>query len=281
MKFLTVTALTLVTSAAFAKSNTEYFYLPSAAQSALTVDYSTKAHTDDDGTSSPKTTTSDIGLDYQYGLSEGNVIGAHTFSGSSKSDAANSTTKNGLGDIFIDYKGAMNLWHYGAELGINMGNMKDDNRSSGGMTLNANFGGLWSSNAWNYGFNIGLGYPFDRKAETGTPTTNLKETGGTSAMIAAFGEYNYGMGFIVGELAEHMIQDTTISTDPATTDLKVKAFNYTSLKLEGTYDFNDMITGLLSYEADLLPSHDVTGASTTSYKSTTDSIAMLGVRFVF
>lgn len=276
MKLLTVAIMTLATTAAYAKSNTEYYFQPAAGQSALTAAYlmsSTSIKADNAAATETKMTGSDVALDYGYGLTESSTVGGYLFSGSMKTEqgAAPSTTANGMSDLHVYYRAFSNIWHYGADLGVNMGKAKADARSTGGMSVKVNAGALLSSDAWNYGGDLALTFPMERTTEvTGGDT---KTTGGMATRVAAFGEYNYGMGFVGAELAQNMVAKTTDKT-VAGVETETASDNFLSVMPYASYDFSDMVTGLLSYEMDM-------HGSRTGVKAYTTNVIALGARFNF
>jgi len=287
MKLLSVAVVTLAAASAFAaKSNTEYYYQPAGGQQEVQLTYgmdSKPAKLDTAGTDL-KTETSDINVAYWYGLSEGNAIGVHTFYGSLK-DTASDHTATGMGDIFLGYKGFSDMWHYGFDLGIATSKIKIDstsggvdNRSSGGMSLKPNVGILVGAGALNYGADLSYDYLMERSVDN---TANTKLTDGNILKLAPFIEWNYGMGFLGGELSYNMVGDTTVKSDGAA-DSKTKGEGYINAKVFASYDFSDMVTGLADVGMGMHPSHDQTDAAgTDTVKAYTETAVNIGVRLNF
>lgn len=288
MKLLSLAIITLASASAFAanKSTTEYYFQPSAGGQAVEAKYNMdiKPGKQDSGSGDvdDKHELSDFYLNYAYGLNDGNALGAEINFGSDKITlGTTSHTATGMGDINLFYKGFTGMWHYGANLGINTDKIKmdtttniQDNRSSGGMSLKVNGGLLMSNGAINYGGDLSYTMPFERQVDD---TAGSKITGGNTLKIAPFVEYNWGMGFLGAELAYNMVDDMTYKSSGSET--KIKGEGYTTLMLNGSFDFNDMCTGLLALGMGMHPDHDV--STTTKEKAYTETIASLGVRVNF
>lgn len=289
MKLLSLAIVTLASASALAagKSTTEYYYQPSANMNAAQAKYVMDIQpgkTDTNGTESDqKNEMSDLYLNYAYGLSDNNALGAEIFFGSNKITSGNTShTANGMGDIHAFYKGFTGMWHYGADLGISTAKIKmdsatnmQDNRSSGGMSVKVNGGLLMNSGDINYGADLSYLLPFERQIDDATGT---KVTGGNTLKLAPFVEYNWGMGFLGAELAYNMVDDLTIKS---TSEIKLKGESYMSFMLNGSFDFNDKVTGLLSLGMAMHPEHDQQSGSTTKVKAYTETIASLGARMTF
>jgi hypothetical protein len=290
MKLVAI-ALVLASASAFAaekSGSTEYYFQPSAGRSAVELKYKMDllpGKLDMAGTEvDAKQEMSDIYLNYAYGLNEGNAIGAETFFGSNKwTVATTSHTANGMGDLAAFYKGFTGMWHYGATFGFSLEKSKidatttlPDNRASGGMSLKANVGLLMNSGSLNYGADLSYLMPFERQVDD---TDSTKVTGGNTLKIAPFLEWNWGMGFLGGELSYNMVDDTKNKGN--TTETTYKGEGYTGLSLYGSFDFNDMFTGLLTLGMNMHPEHDFQTTGTTKMKAYTETIAGLGVRMNF
>jgi hypothetical protein len=286
----TMAVATMATTAAFAaKSNTEYYFQPAAGASAVELRYNmdirpaqietpvTLAVTD------AKSETNDFYLNYAYGLNESNALGAFLTSGSTKlTVGTSSSTGSGLGDLHLFYKGFAEMWHYGVDLGFSTEKIKNDaagnvsNHSSGGNSLKANIGMLMNSAAWNYGADLSYIYLLERTIDGST--TKYKD--GNTVKLAPFIEYNYGMGFLGAELSYAMAGDTT--SDTGGTTYKIKGDTSTGLALNGSFDFNEMATGLLTVGMNMHGAHDSTDQlGTTKVKAYTETVASLGVRLNF
>lgn len=245
MKKLLVLAALMSATAANAKTTTEYYVQPGAGGSALTLDYTMKNDPIKDAADADaKTSSADLGINYAYGLNDTMAVGAKTFFGSYKTDAK---TASGMGDIHAYFAGFSDMIHYGVDLGLNMGKQKWDaegqtNRSSGGMSLTGNVGVLTSASGWNFGGDLSYSMPQERTADNNG--TDAKATGGNVMKLAAFGEYNYGMGFFVAELSTVNTGEITVKS--GSTESKTKSDSYTGISLKGTYDVNDMATAFAS-----------------------------------
>jgi len=288
MKLLSLAIITLASASAFAagKSNTEYYYQPSAGGQAVTATYTMDIRPGKTSTSGvesdSKSELSDIYLNYVYGLNDNNAFGAETFFGSNKITSNGTThTANGMGDLHAFYKGYTDMWHYGADLGIALDKIKvdtatnkQDNRSTGGMSLKVNGGLLMNSGALNYGADLSYLMPFERTIDA-TPET--KVTGGGVLKLAPFIEYNWGMGFVGAELSYNSVSDYTFKTSLG--ESTTKGESYMGLLAYGTFDFNDMFTGIL--ELGMNMHQDVDQSATVKDKAYTETIASLGVRMNF
>ncbi|RYZ88072.1 MAG: hypothetical protein EOP04_10170 [Proteobacteria bacterium] len=163
MNKMIIVSLLLSATSAFAKSNTEYYFQPAAGAHAIEANYfmdikPAKTATGTAPDVDAKNEINDLQLMYMYGLNENNAIGLSTFTGTNKSTVgATSKSASGMGDLVANYRGFMGMWHYGADLGVNLEKIKLDsagdvsNRASGGMSVRANVGMLMASDAWNYG----------------------------------------------------------------------------------------------------------------------------------
>jgi hypothetical protein len=291
MKLLSVAVITLAAASAFAaKSNTEYFFQPAAGQSALELSYmmsSASPKTDSTPEVETKITSNNLMVDYAYGLADNSTVGGYITSASGKIESGGTeTTSSGMGDLHAYWNGSMDAWHYGVDLGISLAKQKLDaatgnpkNAASGGMSIGGHFGGLWNSGAWNYGGNLTLMMPLERSYEIDGGTGGGKITGGMTTTLAGFGEYNYGMGFFWGELAYNMVGDTTNKPD-AGGESKIKAESFPSLTIGATYDFNDMVTGMLSYAMQMHGAHDYDDAG-TKLKAYNGTMMNIGARISF
>ncbi len=263
MKFFCLTVISLISAAAGARSNTEYYFQPAGGRSLAEVQFETVSNPakitvvgGTGGESNFGTTTNDINLRYAYGLSDGNAIGVFTGFGSLKySIATTDRNASGLRDVNLFYKGFSDIWHYGAILGVSTSKTKIENgfpknRSSGGLSVGANLGAMWSSGAMNYGADLSYLHPFERSYDDGT-----KLTSGSVLKFAPFYEYNYGMGFVGAELSYNVVRDMA-AKQPGQADVEVKGQNYAALKLFGSYDFNESWTGLLNLSAGMHNDHD-------------------------
>lgn len=288
MKLLALATITLASVSAFAagKSNTQYYYQPSAGVNAVTATYKmdiSPGKTESSGVESDdKSELSDIYLNYAYGLNDNNAFGAELFFGSNKqTKGANSHTANGMGDLHLFYKGFTDMWHYGADFGIATEKIKTDttgnfvdNRSTGGMSLKVNGGLLMSSGALNYGADLSYIAAFERSVDS---TTDIKVTGGNVLKIAPFVEYNWGMGFVGAELSYNTVSDVT--TKVSGTESTSKVGSFAGLMAYGTFDFNDMFTGVLGLGMNMY--QDVTQSNGDKDKAYTETVADLGVRMTF
>jgi hypothetical protein len=288
MKLLALATITLASVSAFAagKSNTEYYYQPSAGMSAVTATYKMDimpGKTESGGVETDsKQEMSDIYLNYAYGLNDNNALGAELFFGSNKWTSGTTThTANGMGDLHLFYKGFTDMWHYGADLGIATEKVKldsttslRDNRSTGGMSLKLNGGVLMSSGALNYGADLSYVLAFERSVDS---TPEVKISGGDVLKIAPYLEYNWGMGFVGAELSYNTVSDLTFKANGG--ESKTKVGSFTGLLAYGTFDFNDTFTGILGLGMNM--HSDVTQANGDKDKAFTETIASLGVRATF
>ncbi|MFN7727647.1 MAG: hypothetical protein ACK5P7_00660 [Bdellovibrio sp.] len=289
MKKMILTAvITMAASTAFGKASTEYYFQPAAGAQAVELQYSMNADPIKTESGSTETdagvTTADFNLNYAYGLTETAAIGVYTFTGSEKTKSGSSdSSASGMGDLHVYYKGFSDMIHWGADLGINMGKSKSNaagettNRSSGGLSLKANVGVLMNASEWNYGGDLSITLPQERTADANG--TDIKTTGGNVTKLAGFAEYNYGMGFVGGELAYIMVGDTTRKTTP---EEKRKGEGFLQLTGNASYDFNDMATGLLSIGLEQHSSRDLTdSAGSAKVKAYMGTNVALGVRLNF
>jgi len=287
MKRISLAVITLASASALAagKSNTEYYFQPASGAQAVEVKYRMDirpAKSESAGvTTDEKEELNDLYLNYTYGLNENNAVGAEISLGNDKTfSGTNSHTATGLGDVHAFYKGISGIWHYGADLGVNLNKIKidsattlQDNRSSGGMSVRVDGGVLLTSGEINYGASLAYAIPLERQFDN----ADVKITGGNILKIAPFVEYNWGMGFVGAELAYNMVSDSTLKAGG--TDTTVKGTSYTTLLANGSYDFTETVTGLLSLGMGLHPEHDKD--ATTKAKAYTETIASLGVRMNF
>lgn len=289
MKLFSVAVVTLAAASAFAaKSNTGYYYQPAGGGQAVELKYNMNSKPGKTGAAGGgaetdnKSTTGDFKVGYWYGLSEGNALGVHTSTGSEKTTVGTTdTTKSGMTDLFIGYKGFSDMWHYGVDLGYNIGGKaKSDNRSSGGISLTPNVGILIPSGALNYGAD--LSYRHNMEATFDNSGSDTKFTRGSHMKLAPFLEWNYGMGFLGGELSYNMVGDTTIKGNNGAADTKNKGEGYLNLKVFASYDFNDMVTGLADVGMGMHSEHDTDdSATTTKEKAYTETDVNIGVRLSF
>lgn len=286
MKKLLVLAAMMTSSAAFAKGTTEYYFQPAAGASALTLSYSMKSapvKTETSGTESDaKVAINDFGIDYAYGLGEAMALGAKTGTGSMKVTTTSDATASGMTDLHLYFKGFSDMIHYGVDLGVSPGKSKKDssgnlsNRYSGGMSLAANVGVLMAGSGMNYGGDLSYTMPLERTVDNNG--SDVKVTGGSTIKLAGFMEYDYAVGMFTGELSYNMVAD---STEKATSDTKLKGESFLGLNLQGTYDFNEMVTGIASLGLENHSSHDYTDAGTTKVKAYMATNVMLGARIGF
>lgn len=287
MKLLLATALLFTASSAFAKKATEYFFQPNAGQSAVELQYNlnekpTKTETFGTTTSvDTKVKSSDVLLDYGYGLSESQTLGLKIGSGSVESTSGNRTTStSGLTDPRFYYEQYSDIWHFGADLGVSLDKSKNDNRSSGGLSLGAHAGLLMNADAWNYGADLRIGYPLERTGETINTKRESKITGTMLTQLAAFTEYNLGMGFVGAELSYAMLGDTTTKVDGVSS--KTKGESVTGLRVNGSYDFNEMWTGLASVGMLMHAARNVNDtAASDRAKAYNETDLLVGVRGTF
>lgn len=271
MKMLLTSLTVLLAASAYAKSSNEYYFRPAAGASALELKYASASSTDvTEAAGDVKVTRGDIGIDYAYGLNADSALGIYTFTGQIETKAAGVTSKaDGMGDLHVYYKGQADVWHYGADLGINTSKAKSDERSSGGPSIKLNGGGLWTSGSWNYGGDLAYTFLMERSDDS-SPAN--KTTEGNILRIAGFGEYNYGSGFVGAELSDSMIADSKVK--PANTTTKGESF--LGLKVYANYDFTEMVQGLLSVEDNMHPK-----VSDNGQKAYTDMVLTAGVRLNF
>jgi hypothetical protein len=288
--FCAAIATIAAASSAFA-AKTEYYYQPAAGKQALELSYDYKdvpAKIDNGTTESDfKVQSNDLVIDYAYGFNANNAIGANTFFGNAKTTSgSNDNTASGLGDIHAYYKGFTDIWHYGADLGLSLDKMKmvqksgssfQDNRSSGGMSFKANGGLLIDDGGLNYGADLSYTHFFERETDE-TPAS--KTTGGDTVKVAGFTEYNYGPGFVGGELSYNLVSSETIAQS-GSADAKSKAEGFFGLKVNGSYDFNEMFTGLASIGFDMHSTHDLAEDSTTEIKAYNATEIKIGARMNF
>lgn len=273
MRLLSIAVVTLATAAAYAKSNTEYYFQPSANQSAVELKYDMDTKPMD----GQKLTQNDLYFRYLYGLSETNTVGVYFANGSIKSDVDGSDTASGMTDLHPFWEAYSDMWHYGVDLGINTGKAKSTARTSGGLSLAGHVGVLMASGAMNYGADLRYTMPFERSVDD---TAGTKYTGTNTTKLAVFGEYNYGMGFVGAELAYSMIGDTTVKTNAG--EAKSKGESDMSIALNGSYDFNDMWTGLLTVASISHPEHDADdSAAPAKVKAYSETDIQIGVRATF
>lgn len=283
MKLLLTAALTLAASAAMAgKSTTQYLFKPGANAQALELGYvmgNDPVANDPSGTTTTK--TADLTIDYSYGLSDAMAFGVSTLTGSKKVDNGTTTsTASGLGDLVGYLKGHSDFIHWNVNLGLALSKIKANstgevtNRATGGMSIGGGVDALFSSSGWNYG--AGLNYHMNmEKSYEVEGGGGGKFTGGNLMKIAGFGEYNYGQGFLGGELSINQAGDVTQKPDSGG-ETKVKGESTTGLKFFGTYDFNDMATGLFAYEMIMHPA-----VSDNATKAYNESNITIGARFNF
>lgn len=290
MKLITMAVVTLATASAFAaKSTTEYYNQPAAGAHNVDIGYlmgsnpgKTKTGTTE---TDAKTATSDVTLQYRYGINDDMAVGVSTNSGSVKTTVGtNDSTASGMTDLVIGLDGKSEAIHYGVDLGYNLGGKskqnaagEKSNRSSGGIGIGANVGYLATSDAWNFGGDLSYWHRLERTTDANG--TDIKATGGNNTKVAGFGEYNYGMGFAGAELSYNMIGDTTAKTTPNET--KYKGHSFMGIKAYGSYDFNDMATGLLSIAMNMHPEYDYQDAGTTKVMASTETVVALGARLTF
>jgi hypothetical protein len=272
MKMFLTSLTLLLTATAFGKSTTEYYFQPAAGGSALELTYESAAATvkyDPSGES--KVTAGDFHINYAYGLDANSALGIYTFSGTVETKTTTTSKADGMGDLHLYYKGFSDFLHYGADLGINTAKNKTDNRSTGGPSINLNVGGLWTASGWNFGGDLTYRFLMER---TDDSSPAQKTTEGNVVRVAGFGEYNYGSGFIGGELSDSMVADSKTKVSGTTTTNKGE--NYIALKAYGSLEFSDMVEGLLSIEDQMHPK-----ISANSTKAYSETILALGVRLNF
>ncbi|WP_413289689.1 hypothetical protein [Bdellovibrio sp. HCB337] len=289
MKLLSLAIITLASASAFAaKSNTQYYFQPGASNHVVEANYLMDvkpAKTETAGVETDaKQEMSDIYLNYTYGMSDNHAIGLETFFGNNKTTTGTtSSTASGMGDIHVYYKGFSEIWHYGADLGFNTEKIKldattgaIDNRSTGGMSFKANVGVMVNNAAMNYGADLSYLMPLERKVDNAAGTTL---TGGNTLKLAPFLEYNWGMGFLGAELSYNMMDDTKMDTSGVETTFKGES--YAGFLLYGTYDFNEMFTGILDLGMNMHPEHEETNVAGTKVKAYTETIVNIGLRMTF
>ena len=265
---------TLIASFAFAKSTNEYFFQPADGKNKLDLFYEmANAKVDFEGGGNSKLTISDFHVDYAYGLNANNALGVHTFSGTSKSklSTGTTTTADGMGDLHVYYKGFMDMWHYGADLGISTAKEKSDNRATGGHSIALYGGGLWTNGAWNFGPKLTYTIFMER---TDDSSPEVKTTGGNVLNVAGFAEYGFGEGFIGGELAFISEDKSTLKQSGASTS--VKGNTATSIAAYATYSFNETVDGIFK-----VTDYMVAKNSDTGIKAYSLMMIDLGVRINF
>lgn len=296
MKLVSLAAMTLATiatSAAFAATKTEYYFQPAASQSSVELSYAMsvqpRKNADTAGVETDnKLDTNVFNLNYAYGLSDTNTLGAYISTGSVKSTVGTvSSTASGMGDFHLFYEGSSDIWHYGLDLGLSTAKGKFDtvntsapgNRSSGGHSAKAFVGVMMSADAMNYGADLSYTYLLERTIESGTTEVKVKD--GNTVRLAPFVEYNYGFGWLGAELSYAMVGDRSVTIGGVNAG-KYKGETVTGLAVNGSYDFNEMATGLLTVGMNMHGSHaetDATGSDTV--KGYTETIASLGARLLF
>ncbi len=262
MKMLLIALTVLSTGSAFGKASTEYFFQPASGASAIELTYEkTDATIKFTPSGELKVEGNDVRVDFAHGLSENAAVGFYTFSGELKSKSGSTTISkaDGMGDIHFYYKGISDSLYYGADLGVNTEKSKADSRSTGGLSLKGNVGYLGSASSLNYGGDVSYNYKMERTNDS-TPAT--KTTGGDELKLAVFGEFNYGTGFLGAEVASLSISERENKRLNVTTT--TKSSSPTSLKLYGTFDFSQMVQGLLSLENRMIPKETGTKAYTVS-----------------
>lgn len=272
MKKLLVLAALMSATAANAKTTTEYYLQPGAGGSALTLDYNMGSATVKSASDvETKATSGLFDINYAYGLNDTMAFGFHTDTGSVKTEVAStSTTASGLGDLHAYMAGFSDMIHYGVDLGLNTAKSKSDNRSSGGLSLMGHVGVLSSSGAWNFGGDLAYTLPMERT--TDNSGTESKVTGGNEMKLAGFAEYNYGMGFIVGELSHNTLAESTTKT--GATESKSKADSALGLSVKGTYDINEMATAFAGIAMYNVGSND-------DHKAYSSNVITLGAHLFF
>ena len=298
MKLISIAVVTLAAASAFAaKTSNEYYFQPAGGQQAVEATYNTDNNpsktTKGGKDSDNKSVTSDLTVDYAYGLNETMAVGANTFFGSDKQTIpGTSGSGNGLGDVDFYFKsGFGDMWHYGVDLGYNLGGkakLNSDgiqtNRSSGGMSLKGNIGALMASGVWNYGADLSYTYLADRKVDDqalAASMTDVTLSGGNTLRLAPFGEYNYGMGFVGAELSYNMVGDVTTSV-PTIADTTAPGESYLALKFYGSYDIADAWTGLAGLTYAMHTDHNAAspdnGSKVDAYPETD---LYVGARYTF
>ena len=292
MKTLAISLITIISTLAMAKATNEYYYQPAAGVNAVEVVYSNTATPMENETLGVKTdlksTASDFIIRYARGLDEKRAWGLYTFFGSREfNDDSSGTnvkhTADGMGDIHAFYKA---FWgdnmHWDADLGVNTEKIKihtasglADNRSTGGSSLKLAIGKMWTDNAWNYGADLSYLALFERTVDNAAST---KLTEGNTVKLAGFGEYNHGNGFVGAEIGYNGVGDLKTKTSGVTSTLEAE--NFFNIRIYGTYEFNDMWTGLLSFNDAMHADQDITPGTTQSnaYNETNFNI---GARYTF
>ncbi len=273
MRMLLIALTVLSTASAFAKTATEYYFQPAGGASALELTYEKgNATIKFDPVGESKREIADIRLDYAYGLSDNAAVGFYTFTGENKLKSGGGTQKaDGMGDLHAYYKGISDSFYYGADLGFNTEKFKSDNRSTGGPSLKVNGGYLANSGSVNYGGDLSYLYKMERTTDS---TPAVKATGGDILRLALFGEYNYGSGFLGGEVASNSVGEAKFKQSGTTTT--GKSSSNTSLKFYGTYDFSQMVQGLAFIENQMFPKSTAAGN-----KAYTATLLSLGARINF
>ena len=287
-KMIIVSLLLTATSAFAAKSNTEYYFQPAAGVSAVEANYYMSVRPSKTAVGAVETDDkyeqSDVQLSYMYGVNENNAFGIGTYFGSLKNTVgATSTTASGMGDIQAMYQGFTGMWRYGAAVGINTEKIKIDattsktsNRSSGGLSVAANVGLLMNSDALNYGADLSYLMPMEREVDG---TSGTKITGGNVMKLSPFVEWNWGMGFLGAEFSYVMVSDYEAKNNLGKSTTLGES--YMRLMANGSFDFNETFTGLLSLGMAMHPEHDQQSVGATKVKAYTETIASLGVRATF
>lgn len=292
MKMLVISLATFASALAMGKASSEYYFQPAAGAHAVELIYnnvSSPMEQENAGvTTDLESTANDFIVRYMYGLDDSRSWGAYTFFGSREYNSEvtgvsdDSNTADGVGDIHVFYKAFHDMWHYEADLGVNTEKIDvdatsglQDNRSSGGSSLNLRAGRMWTDNSWNYGADLSYLLLLERTYDDATDT---KLTGGDIIKIAGFGEYNHGAGFAGGELSYNIVNElkSKASGVTQTTD----AENFIMVKLFGTWEFTDMVTGLVSLNQSMHESHDIT-PGTAEVKSFTETGINIGARLNF
>ncbi|RYZ88073.1 MAG: hypothetical protein EOP04_10175 [Proteobacteria bacterium] len=86
------------------------------------------------------------------------------------------------------------------------------------------------------------------------------------------------MGFLGAELSYLMLADRTDKTGTISTTIKGES--YAQLLFNGSFDWNETVTGLLSLGLAMHPEHD-SGVTNVKVRDYTETIASLGVRATF
>ena len=292
MKMLAISLTTIVSALAMGKASTEYYYQPAAGVNAVELIYSNSAAPLENEVlgvkTDLKTTASDFIIRYARGIDERHAWGLYTFFGSKEynNDSSGTNVKHtadGMGDIHAFYKAFFgDNMHWDADLGVNTEKVKIDtasgsvdNRSTGGSSLKLGIGKMWTDNSWNYGADLSYLALFERTVDNAAST---KLTGGDNIKLAGFGEYNHGNGFVGAEIGYNAAGDLKTKTSGVTSTLKAE--NFFNLKLYGTYEFNEMWTGLLSFNDAMHADQDITPGTgqSNAYNETTFNV---GARMTF